>query len=140
MKISFRSTGHKVWKYKTEEVLTYVFRSDLEFWETISLGNEYIDIDQKAGRTRLRLPTGYAWNGLTGFPDLWGALPASLVHDALLGENAKREDALNTKKALRAIHRVFYDVLREDNGWMYSRFLYNGVRLAHPISRKFSRG
>ena len=126
-------TGHPVWRYRLTEELVFDFEHDHSFWFTVGWKKIESDYFLLTARS-LMLKPGYSWNGLTRFPDIKSALEASALHDCLLGENGSGIPDLRNDRAYPAIHRVFRDKLRHDNGWILTNLLYNGVRVFHPLT------
>lgn len=127
----YEPTGEDVWKYVLEQDYSiYLGR----FWKDYKYKDDYLELSSGI----LTCKKGYAWNGLTCFPDKKRWLSASLVHDALLGENREKLSAIKyNKKTYKEIHKVFYRELLNNTNKTESWFLYWGVRLFHPLTLLF---
>jgi molybdopterin-guanine dinucleotide biosynthesis protein A len=118
--VKYKRIDHKKWKYELEEDFYYEFKSE-RF-------NQFFDVEYILMRNNsITIKKGYAWDGLTSWPDTKRNLRAALVHDALL----QAQDLLLVHKDLtNDIHRVFRDMLpNRAEAWI----LYLGIRAFYPI-------
>lgn len=130
-KIKYEPTNHPIWKY----VLLEDYHVPLSgFWIDYEYEDDYMELKNCV----LTCKKGYAWNGLTCFPDFKRYLLASLPHDVLLGENSYKIPKLEyTKRTYKEIHKVFYQELLRNASKLEAKILYWGVLLFHPLTLKF---
>ena len=82
----------------------------------------------------LTIKKGYAWDGLTFFPDHKSWLLGSLAHDALLqlweAQNLPHWFKLSADKVMR-------DILKRTSSTFWATVIYEGMSLFYPFYKKY---
>lgn len=130
----YKKTGRKKWKYELTDSASCSYRTENVWGDRMHVENEWYSItffNDIGGRPhiQMRVKPGYAWDGLTGFPDRKEWLSAALVHDVLL--QAIYDHKLLPKSGLNEAHRLMRDILKTqtESGW--ATLIYIGLRAFH---------
>jgi hypothetical protein len=131
-RITYDRIYHPKYKYYLLEDFTVPLGG---FWEEYDYEDDYV----KLRNQQLTAKEGYAWNGLTCFPDAKRWLSASVPHDLLLGENGQKIGVLAyDNDTYEEIHKVFYEELLRSTRKIEADVLYLGVKTFHPITMRFN--
>jgi hypothetical protein len=135
MEIKYKKTGRKVWKYELLEDAKHSFRAnesafrDVTLIETPFYKIEVCIFSPKDEWVMLEVKQGYAWDGLTCFPDRKEWLAGALVHDVLL--QAIYDDKVLSKRALNESHRVMRGILKQTSEKHWAHLIYVGLLAFH---------
>lgn len=130
----YKKTGREKWKYELTDQVSYSYPTENVWGEKLMVECDWYrltffhDIEGRK-HIQVRVKTGYAWDGLTGFPDKTEWLSAALVHDVLL--QAIYDHKLLPKSGLNEAHRLMRDILKTqtESGW--ATLIYIGLRAFH---------
>ena len=131
MKLEYIKTGNKKWKYKLLSDYTFNAGREFPFWDDIET-----DWYKISNCGLITIKKGYAWDGLTGFPDRDEWLRAALDHDALM--QAIYDDKKLSKYFIPWAHKVMHRILLEDTSKFWANLIYTGLKLFHKPWNKFN--
>lgn len=93
----------------------------------------YVTLDREG---LLTLAPGYAWDGVTAWPDSDNTLYPSLIHDALFQLIAAEDSQLNSSIHKKLANDVFFKLLKANGVPKWKRNIFKiGVSLNEPSTR-----
>ena len=90
----------------------------------------YFSITEVGDRKVLTINKGYAWDGLTGFPDRDEWLLGSLVHDALI---QGCDLGLVPNSMRQTCHEEMRDILERNSSHFWANLIWLGLTIFHPV-------
>lgn len=114
------------WKYQlTTSISIWLKNRSLPVIE-----HPYFSIIEVGDRKVLTINKGYAWDGLTGFPDRVEWLLGSLVHDALI---QGCELGLIPNSMRQTCHEEMRDILERTTSQFWANLIWLGLTIFHPV-------
>ena len=114
------------WKYQlTTSISVWLKNRSLSVIE-----HPYFSIIEVGDRKVLTISKGYAWDGLTGFPDSVEWLLGSLVHDALI---QGCELGLIPNSLRQTCHEEMRDILERTTSQVWANLIWLGLTIFHPV-------
>lgn len=127
----YEKTDHPRWKYVMTEDLT--IRMDNYYIFGFRYGGIEHPYFRLTNGGMLTVKKGYAWDGLSSFPDREEWLMGSVVHDTLI---QMCDESLIPDNERNECHREMRIVLEHTSNKFWAYVIYVGLVVFHPVYRR----